>query len=260
MADDWKASLPPELQAEPMIQQTPDLATLAKVAVDLKKYQGASLKPPSADAGPEARAEFIKKLTALVPEVVYFPEDATARAAAEDSIWAKLGRPEDPKGYTLDGVEVPEGVNVENLAVAAKALGLTKAQFKEFAKAHAGEVSNAMAQEASARAALKAELGEAYEERVGLAKAAALKLGVPATVVDSMPAAQIKVWANVAKSIGGETRQVAGQGGGSSGKMTPAEAEAAMAEIRNRPEYWDSSKNLPLRNRMDELARVAYPD
>jgi hypothetical protein len=70
---------------------------------------------------------------------------------------------------------------------------------------------------------------------------------------------ELRYWANVAKSIGGETRQVAGQPN-VAGKMTPAEAESAMAEIRARPEYWDATKNLSLRHRMDELARVAYGD
>jgi hypothetical protein len=262
MADDWKAALPPELAAEPMIQQTPDLATLAKIAVDLKKYQGSSLKPPSSDAGPEARKEFIGKLQALVPELIYLPEDPAVRAEAEVVAFERLGRPKDEKGYTLEGVQMPEGVTLDPAALAAtaKALGLTKAQFKALAAGAAGEMSTTMTQEASARAALKVEWGQAYDDRVGSAKAAALKQGVPAAAVDAMPASQLKVWANVAKSIGTEPRQVADQGAGANGRMTPAEAQAAMQEIRNRPEFWDPNKNAALRARMDVLTPMAYPE
>lgn len=258
----WRDSLPDELKVEPMFKDVADVASLAKIALDLKKYQGNSVKIPSQDAGPEARKEFLNKVKEKVPELIYLPDDPALRAEAEKVAWERMGRPADEKGYSLDGVELPEGVKIDSAALlaTAKSLGLTKEQFKGFAKAHAADLAAGMGSESAARAALKTEWGQAFEDKVAQAKAAALKVGVPAAAVDSMPAAQLKVWANVAKSIGAEPRQVADQGPGASGKMTPAEALMAMSEIRNRPEYWDSSKNAALRARMNELAVMAYPD
>jgi len=72
MADpiqDWRELLPEELRSEPMFKDVPSVATLGKIAKDLKEYQGRSVALPAADATPEQKAEFFAKLTEKVPDL-----------------------------------------------------------------------------------------------------------------------------------------------------------------------------------------------
>ncbi len=269
MADDWRAALPEDLKAEAMFKDIPDVPTLAKVARDLKAFQGTAIRIPGQDAGPEARKEFLGKLTEKVPELVLVPEDEKARAEVEESIYQRLGKPKDAKEYSLEAVkdalkDLPEGLklNEEELRATAAGLGLTKKQFAALAKAVGTTTAGAMKAAAEADAALRKEWGSAYDERTAQARAAAAKLGVPEAEVARMPPQLLRVFANAAKAVGGETRQVGGQVGGAGGAMTPAEAAAQRAEIRGRKEFWDTSINAALtetlRKKDLELAELQY--
>lgn len=63
---DWRASLPLELQAEPMLAKYKSLDEALKGAVHAQRLVGKGFDPPAADAKPEAVAEFRKR--AGVPE------------------------------------------------------------------------------------------------------------------------------------------------------------------------------------------------
>lgn len=263
---DWRAALPDELKTDPTVSKFKTPADLAKGYIEASKLIGGSVRVPSKDAGPEARKAFIGTLMEKVPELLYLPDDEAVRADAEVAAWKKLGKPDDEKGYSLDGLELPEGVKLadDQLRATAKALGLTKGQFKAFAAAHAGELAAASQAEKAALASLRADWGEAYEERTLSAKAAALKMGVPETALATMPAAQLKVWANVAKGVGAEARQVGDQGGGSPGKLTPGEAAAQRSEIMARPEYFNPKAaqmavHENLKRKVQELNAIIHP-
>jgi len=84
-AKDWREELPEELRAEPMFKDVPDVATLAKVARDLKAYQGRSLALPADDADEAARKEFEAKLVEKAPAIakaVEFEKAETAKQKA----------------------------------------------------------------------------------------------------------------------------------------------------------------------------------
>jgi hypothetical protein len=112
-----------------------------------------------------------------------------------------------------------------------------------------------------AEVALRREWGIDYADKVKSAKAAAKAMGVPEGVLDSMPPAQVKVWAATAARVTGPGNEVGAQGaGGGNGRMTPAEAQREMAEIRST--LWDI-KDPALAKikaaRLFELAKYATP-
>ena len=264
--NDWKSQLPEDLRAEPMFKDVPDVTSLAKIARDTKAALGGSLRVPGPEAKPEVRKEFLDKLQKLVPELVMVPEDEKARAEVEGSIWSKLGRPADAKGYELPkDVELPDEV-VAALRLEATEEGLTKRQFEARVKRAADLVGKATQSRKEHNAALKRELGAAYEERVASTAQAAEKLGFPAALVAAVRAGEVdpgtfKALAAVAKGFG-ERAEVGEQGGGGGRRLAPAEASQRMAEIRSRPEYFDRALNPALhdqlRAKMAEYAEQAY--
>lgn len=263
-----KLGVPEDLRSEPMLKDIPDVATLVKVARDSKSALGSSIRVPGPEAKPEDRKEFLSKLQKAAPELLFVPEDDKARAEVEGSIWSKLGRPADAKGYEAPkDVELP-GEVLDALRVEAAEEGLTKRQFEARAKKAAEAIDKVTQARRENQAVLKRELGSAYDERIAGAAAAAEKLGFPAGLVSDIRAGHVdaKTFAAlsaIAKGFG-EKGELGNQGGGSNGRLTPVEAEQRMAEIRARPEYFDASMNpglhKQLRAKMDEYAAMAYQE
>jgi hypothetical protein len=252
---DWLA---PELREQAALKDFKDPNALAKSYLETKSLVGASIRPPGPDAGPEAHAEFAKRLAEKAPGIVYLPEDEKARAEVEATIWDRLGRPKDVDGY----IAVVEDVTVDLPALRAQAKeeGLTKAQFAKRLEKVVTEARANQEARKTAEAALRTEWGGAYEERVLAAKAMAMRLGVPEGALASMPPSQLKVWANVAKSIGGGGRQVADQPANPTGALAREEMQLQVAEMRGRKEYLNDSINpaltAQLRRKVMEYERV----
>jgi hypothetical protein len=59
----WKDELPEELRDTTLVKEAPDLATLAKQAVDFQRMMGSMIRIPGEDASDEVREEFRGKLT-----------------------------------------------------------------------------------------------------------------------------------------------------------------------------------------------------
>lgn len=254
MADDWRAALPEDLRGEAMFKDIPDVATLAKVARDAKSALGASIRIPGPDAGDEARADFRAKLLKADPDLVQIPKDPEALGKLEGELFERFGRPKDAKEYALPtGVEIQDEV-LEALRKEAAEEGLTKKQFAARAKRYADGVGKATQAEKDELALLKKELGEAFDERTAAARAIAEKLGVPKEALASMPARQLRVWANAAKAIGGDPRHLATQLQPST-KLTPSEQMARANEIRTRllKEKMDNSTRSALITQLVEL-------
>lgn len=240
----WRSGLPEELKTAPALKDIKDVATLAKAFVDTKALVGASLRPPGADATPEARREFIAKLQEKAPELVLIPDgDDETSKLARDAAWARLGRPKEAKDYAAPAdAELPEEV-LEALRKEALEEGLTKSQFAARAKRAAEAIVTSAHARKEATSALKRELGAAFDERTAAAAALASKLGFPAEIVSDLKAGTVApnvfhAFDKVARGFG-EERNVAGQGPGRAGKLTPSEAKAQRDEIMLRPEYFD---------------------
>lgn len=231
----------PELRDDPSLKDFTDVTTLAKSFRDTKAFVGSSIRPPSENASDADKAEFYTKLQKHAPHLV--PLDDT-NEAAQELVWSKLGRPKDPKEYDF---KPPEGVTVDldGLRAVAVATGMTKKQFEKAALAAATHAEKSAAQRAADKAALKAEWGAAYDKKLADAADAAAKAEAPEPVVKAiaegrLPSGELKLWANVAKSIGAEGTVIGKQGTSQAGgALTPAEAEAEISEIMRNPLYMD---------------------
>ncbi len=267
-APDWRAALPEEMRGAAFLKDVPDLPTLVKNYGEAQAYRGQSIRIPGPEAAPEARKEFVEKLTAKVPDLVLVADgDDEAAKVAREAVWRRLGRPKEAKEYEAPkGVELPEATLSELRAAAAEE-GLTKAQFQARAQRVASALAESDRSAAAERAALKKELGEAYEERVAAAAEAARKLGadedeVKAIRAGQAPAAYVRRMLAASKALG-EPREVGNQGGnGGGGKLTPVEAQARLAEIRANPAYWSDRdpRHAALVRQAEELTRAANPD
>lgn len=275
-AQDWKQALPEAMRADPGLKDFKDVAGLAKSYTELLAYQGASIRIPSKDASVEQKHDFALKLKDKVPNVVLLPETDEDRAVVEPMLWKALGRPEDAKEYSAEGIELG-GIELpmEELQKEALKRGMTKAQFKEQVK------SLVEARHAAARAikdnieATKKEWGVAYDERMKAIVDTARKLEVPEETLKqiaagAMPLAQLKVWHKVAAGLGGSGRQAGDQGqDGAKPRKTPLEAQARLAEIHADPDYFllnqggrspNMARHELLKRERDELMPQAYPE
>lgn len=110
--------LPPELANDATVRQLPDLPTAIKSLVDSRKQLGGMVKLPGADATPEERQAFLRK----------------------------LGVPDSPAGY-----EVPEQAFTQDVQLdpalkdwlfgVSHTLGFTKQQVSDLLVAHAGHMA-----------------------------------------------------------------------------------------------------------------------
>lgn len=250
MADaaEWKSGLPEELKSAPDLKDVPDVATLAKRFIDTKAFVGQSLRPPGADAGPEARMEFIAKLREKVPELMLIPDgDDDAAKLARESAWQRLGRPKEAKEYAPPADVQLADEHLEALRKEALDEGLTKGQFAARAKRIAEGFATAALARKEATAALKKELGPAFDERTANAAALAAKLGFPQSLVSDLKsgavdASTFKAFDLITKGFG-QTAQVATQTGGRTGALTPSEALAQRDEIMSRSQYFRPKAN-----------------
>lgn len=271
-AEEMKAlGIPDALHENPLLKEAKNAASLAQIAVDLKAYQGTSIRIPSENAGEADHAAFREKLREKVPSLIELPNDPEKLAPVEESIFERLGKPKEPKGYPVlkdAKVELPEGVEVneEELRAYAHDLGMTKKQYLAFAKRVIEERSAVVNHNSEQVKALKKELGSAFEERLTAAAAAAQKLGYGEERVEAIRTGRVsvedaKAWINVAKTLGTEGSHLVNDGGGG-GKVTREEALTQIEELYRNPAMNDRSnpRHADLLKRLTELTAIAYPD
>jgi hypothetical protein len=217
----------------------------------------------------------LEKLTgAPLESIVKLPK--ADDAAGWNAVFDKLGRPAKADDYA---VTVPTGGD-EKFAGWAKGvfheLGLTKGQGEKLAakwNEHVGglvktqgETAAAAAQEAMA--ALDKEWGAAKEQNLKIVDTAAERLGMTnehlAGLRQAMGgAAAAKFLHSLAVKLG-EDKFVGGEGGGTGGfgVMTPAAAQAQIAEVRRDQEFIKkyTAGDFEAKKRMAHLHAMAYPD
>ena len=158
MAKEWMATLPPEIQNDPSIQNFEDVASVTKAFIETKSKLGqvsaSRLVMPGKDAKPE--------------EV--------------DAFYTQLGRPEKPEGYEIAPGTIPNEMlssaemqaELDDMRKFAYANGVTKTQFnklvgyrveKQIAAQKAAEAAGKQ-QSAAAENALRREFGAQYDHRV----------------------------------------------------------------------------------------------
>jgi hypothetical protein len=260
--EEWLKTLPEDLRVDPAIKDFKDPAALAKAFRDTKALVGNSIRPPGPEASPEQRKEYVEKILKSDPNLMFAPSE-TAPKEAMDALWARLGRPGKPEDYKVEGTET----TAELRALAAQA-GLTQAQFKVLASQAVADTAAAQKALDSGWQGLKNEWGLAFPEKVAAVAAVAQKLGVPPEAIAALNAgkwdpAQVRIWANVAKAIGGEPGQLPGQGpGAGSTTVTPAEANASLGEIMQNKAFFDESspQHASLKAKFMEYLILADPE
>jgi len=232
--DDWRSTLPPDLQASPSLKDIPDVVTLAKNYEHTKTLVGNSIRLPSAEAGQADIEAVTQKLleNGNLP-LMRKPDFENPESLAE--IHKALGRPEDVSGY-----QAPEGADAElfgTLSETALSLGLTKGQYEGLASAMTQQQQAVMEKYEQDRAAgvsqLRGEWGPAYEQKITRATQVAEALGAPGSLVEALRqgsanAEAIRFMDTIATQLGQEGSQVANQ--------INAVTEATAADIQQRIE------------------------
>jgi hypothetical protein len=267
----WHDGLAPEMLSSETVQNSPDLATFVKQALDTASHVGSSIRVPGPDAGPEATADFHKKLVDKVPGMYYMPgeDDADAKAA----LYQKLGKPQNPAAYEI---VPPEGSDEAGKRLSSKfvewadELNLTKAQaqgvFGKFNEFQGEEVDGFKKFNADSLTHLKAEWGAAFDQKMAGVTALAEKSGMPQPMVDAIKNGSadgdtLKWMSTVADGLMSGKPEILDQGHGAGEISTPTEAAAQIQEIMNRKEYWEQGTPLQkqLMQKVQELQKLANP-
>lgn len=213
---DWKAALPEDARSNAAIKDIADVPLLVTAYLDQgKKLEGAII-PPAADATEEAWSAY----------------------------YAKLGRPESADKYELTKPALPEGVSwtkemdtdMAEMKAAAFKLGLSPKQAQGLAALYGEQVAvfhkTAATASEEAVSKLKGEYGTTYDNKVGLARKTAEKLGEK-ELLDFMDDKKpnfdprvVRLFVKLAPSFTEDTTP-AGRPAGPSGAADTDEAKAA---------------------------------
>ena len=218
-SDDWKASLPAELKDAESLKTVKSVSDLAKGYVHAQRAIGNNVAVPNKDSKPEEWAAF----------------------------FAKAGRPESAEKYDFGKIENEDKVPItaelkQGFLKSAHEYGLSNRQAAQLYSWFVGTTSKGLAdqQAASTQAAeagvrsLKTEWGAAYDQNLDLAKSALKEFGgddavklMNETGLGDDPRI-IRLFEKIGRSMSDEKLHSQGKSGNYS--MTPAEAEASIAQ------------------------------
>ena len=226
-ANDWRASLPQDLAAEPSLATIRDVAALAKGYVHAQRLVGA--------------------------ERIALPGRNQDLAAWEG--WDRLGRPARPEDYVITRPTLPEGMEWDATAEeafrpVAHRLGLLPHQvngviglFAELQATRPGDQPTAAPgpDATSLEADLREGWGAGYDAELARARRAAQAFAGPDELAriegDMGSAAMVRLFARIGAAMG-EDRLVSGS---SPARLGPTEAKAAIDAVMGDPRhpYWD---------------------
>lgn len=260
------AMLPEDLRGDAAFTDFKDVGSLAKSYRDTKAFVGASIRPPGPDATPEAKAEFRAKLIKVAPGLVEMPEEPTKRLEALREFGVI---PKDGKGYEAEGVTELSAAELDALRERAAKYGVPGIAFKALLEDAKQEKAAAAQALVDGQKALKTEWGAAYDERLAQVRGIIEQTGAPESLKAAVAQGHIdKATANwlvaLSKSLGGQPREIAGQGPGRTGAMTPLEAQTRMKELDRSGRLDNSGKDpddyrLAVQERA-RLAAFAFPE
>lgn len=207
-----------------------------------------------------------------VDKLLRIPDFDKAERSELDQFYSKIGRPTDPKEY---GLAVPEGQPREFADWAQGVFheaGLSKRQSAIVAEKWNAYMAGAQEQDGQKyqqsikdqEAGLRHEWGAAYDKNLGAAKNAAKSLGFDGQKVDALEKALgydglMKMMADIGGKIG-ESEYITGDSG-SSGPMTPSQAQAKLTQLRGDSEWVNKymNGNTEAKAEMERLIKMAYP-
>lgn len=191
------------------------------------------------------------------------------------AVFDRLGRPTGPDGYKVD---LPQGGDkaVQDASLAKfHELGLTKTQGEQLATWYNGLVAQSQQQSVEQRAAqfaqedaaVKQEWGQAYNQNLAQAQAAARGLGLDSATIDKISdALGHKGTLNLLQKIGsrmGEDNFVTGDNqAGFGNAMTPAQAQSEIRTLMADKDFTRKylGGDAGAKARMSQLHSFAFPE
>tara|TARA_R100001082_G_C4365710_1_gene161806 strand:+ start:777 stop:1592 length:816 start_codon:yes stop_codon:yes gene_type:complete len=254
-SEDWRSSIPEDLQNDPSLADIQDVGSLAKGYVHAQRMIGSD---KVAVPGSQATQEEL------------------------DTFYNKLGRPETPQGYEAPTENMPDlPVNEEmrgKFYEEAHRIGLNKQQAAALLRWEAQSAQDMIESREQdsqialekAQDAMRKEFGRAYEEKVNMAQNAALEFGgeelvnlLDSTGLGNEPAV-IKAFANIGKAIAND--EIIGGGGRQGFMMSPGEAKAQIGNLKRDPNFmqaYQDTTNAGHTEAVKEMGRLfelAHPN
>lgn len=248
---DWRAALPEDLRNDPTIQNTKDIAGMAKQLVDTQRMVGA--------------------------DRVAIPGE-NAPSDQWDAFFTKLGRPEKAEGYQFEvksEIFQPQDLWLESLGKISHQLGLSKSQAQGLLSWYVEESGNELTQmnkdlddtQEDAMTKLRTEFGAAFNDKLSKGMEAAQMFGGDEFMTALKDtgfgdnAAAVRTFIKIGEAMGSDTLGPGIQRLGGAG-MTPQEASLKIVEIDKK--LMDMSRMDPNRQMLVEekikLADMAHPD
>ena len=241
-----------EFQDVASLQDFKSVDALAKGFVELKSFQGASIRIPGEDASDEARAEFNERLSNI--DGVMVRPDLDNPDQSRD-FYRSLGAPEKAEDYAInmpDGIEnmQVDDSRIEMFRGLALEHGLTKKQFSgilgKIMDADLSEANTNRGTKEAAEATLRTEWGQAYDQNMTVAEAVARATGAPQEFQDAIAAGNMGP--NMSKWLHSLASKFEGEGQNFINrdpavyKDSPQETQEKINEIMNNKEhpYWSN--------------------
>lgn len=215
--------------------------------------------------------------------VLRIPSDDTPEAMGE--VWDKLGRPATYDAYNVGDVGIDKA-ELEEYTKIAHENGVSDKAFKALLgkvmeKGTAGATQSEaakLAQVTEWQSSIKSEYGDAYNDKIALAKAAVKNIGGDELIKDisADPAlferpAIVKAFVRMGEQMQKIAQQTKEDNGflpgaaSGSGAMSPSEAKASIAELENSPEYKKAimdplnPQRQSMIDKMQKFYAYAYP-
>ena len=236
----WIEELPEELQSSDALGRFDSVESLAQGYLDTKAAGSQSLRVPPAEAGEQARVEFLTSLMSKAPELQLKPTDEN-----REEYFRVLGKPEEIVGYNNpeDTPSIGDEAEEQIRLMALKA-NLTQEQYQSLIgdMSEMSEATKTLVSENrdTAVSTLKGEWGTTYDERVEAAKKINEEM-FPGSDFDGRSNADIKGLYEMSTRLKGTGIQAATQPPTETHTMTPAEAMTRRNEIMARDAYWDAT-------------------
>lgn len=205
--------------------------------------------------------------------LVRVPDWDKADKTELDQIYAKLGRPNDPKEYNL---QVPEGQSREfaewaqgifhEAGLSTRQAAAVTAKWNEYVQSMMdGENGSKQQALKDQEASLRNEWGSAYDKYDAVAANAIESLGLKekelAALRDSLGFdGAMKMLAGIGEKMGEATYHT-GEGRSANGPMTPAQAVSKISSLQGDKEWVSKylAGNVEARAEMERLMKMAYP-
>lgn len=265
----WEEYLPEPIREWDEVKNSDSPEKFWDQITNMRSHLGMSIRIPSENASPEDVQAFHEKLTSKVPGLMPTPDINDKNSL--DALYNLTGRPKTAEEYKVPD-EIPVTEQMKAFMSAAHELGLSQAQFEgvvgQADSANKAAMDAIIASRNEDNSALKTEWGEAYTERMSLARSIAAKTGAPKALLEAAEKGELD--SGTAKWLYNLSQAVTPEGNNlntdksENPKMTPEEAQMQISEVLNNPKhpYWNSNDpgHEAALKAYDKLYEYAYPE